>query len=268
MPHIQVNGANIYYEEQGTGKETIVFAHGLLWSGKLYEQQVKVLKEHYRCITFDFRGQGQSEATKTGYDMDTLCKDAAELIKKLNAVPCHFVGLSMGGFVGMRLAFRYPELLKSLTLMETSADPEPKENIGRYKLLNFVVGLFGFGLVIGQVMPIMFGKKFLDDPSQAELKAEMKRRILSNRKSITRAVKGVIERNGVYEEIKQIKTPTLIIVGDQDTATVPAKSERINQQIAGSKLVIIAGAGHTSTIEEPEKVNQVLIEFLGSNKQL
>ena len=174
----------------------------------------------------------------------------------------------MGGFVGMRLAFRYPELLKTLTLMETSADPEPQENLGRYKLLNFVVGLFGFGLVIGQVMPIMFGKKFLTDPSRVELKAEMKRRILSNRKSITRAVKGVIERKGVYEEIKQIKTPTLIIVGDQDTATVPAKSERIHKQIEGSKLVIIAGAGHTSTLEEPEKVNQVLVEFLDSNKQL
>ena len=57
-------------------------------------------------------------------------------------------------------------------------------------------------------------------------------------------------------------TPTLIIVGDQDVATVPAKAERIHAQIPGSRLAIIPGAGHTSTVEEPEAVNQALLEFL------
>lgn len=265
MPHIKVNGANIYYEENGSGKETIVFAHGLLWSGQLYENQVAALKTHYRCITFDFRGQGRSEVTESGYDMDTLAEDAVALIKALNCAPCYFAGLSMGGFVGMRVAFRYPELLKSLILLATSSDPEVKDKLGRYKLLTLVARYFGLGIVSSQIMPIMFGQKFLNDSSRKELQKEYRARIASNNRiGITKAIKGVIERAGVYEDIKKIKTPTVIIVGDQDVATVPAKSERIHSQIANSKLVIIPGAGHSATLEEPEAVNKAISDFLNN----
>lgn len=263
MPHLAVNGANIYYEETGAGPEAIVFAHGLLWSGRMYDNQVAVLKERFRCITFDFRGQGQSQVTETGYDMDTLTADAAALIKTLGCAPCHFVGLSMGGFVGMRLAIRYPGLIKSLILLETSADPEPAENIGRYRLLAFTARWISLRFAAGQVMPIMFGQKFLKDPARAQLRQEMKTTLIRNhRVGITRALTGVIERASVYDDLNKIRVPTLIVVGDQDVATVPAKSERIHSQIAGSRLVVIPGAGHTSTVEEPEAINQVLLEFL------
>ena len=268
MPYIKINAANIYYEEHGHGPETILFAHGLFWSGQLYENQVAVLKKEYRCITFDFRGQGKSEVTKSGYDMDTLCEDAVALIKALNIIHCHFVGLSMGGFVGMRLASRYPELLKSLILLESSSDPEPKENVGRYRLLNFFARLLGISILSNRVMQIIFGKKFLNDPSRKQIQQKMKARIASNhRRGITRAVKEVIEREGVHHEIEKIKIPTLIIVGDQDVACVPAKSKRIQIQISGSKLVVIPGAGHTSTIEEPEAINDVIVDFLNRLKK-
>jgi 3-oxoadipate enol-lactonase len=125
MPIIRVNGAALYYEEHGAGPETIVLAHGLLWSCRMFDAQVALLKEHYRCVAFDFRGQGQSEVTRSGYDMETLYEDAVALIEQLGCAPCHFLGLSMGGFIGLRLAARHPELLRSLILLETSADPEP-----------------------------------------------------------------------------------------------------------------------------------------------
>ncbi len=267
MPKIQVNGAEIYYEEYGVGPETIVFSHGLLWSGRMFDDQVNTLKDRYRCITFDHRGQGQSEVTKTGYDMDTLSEDAAALIEALECAPCHFLGLSMGGFVAMRLAIRRPELLKSLMLLETTADPEPEENIGRYRLLNFIARWFGLGLVANRVMPIMFGQKFLNDPKRATQKAEWRQHMINNHRiGITRAVKGVIERGGVYDQLDQITSPTLIIIGDQDVATVPAKSERMQARIPGADLVIIPGAGHTSSVEEPEAVNAALEEFLATRQ--
>ena len=263
MPKIYISDAAIHYEEHGTGPETIIFAHGLLWSGRMFDHQVNALKDRYRCITFDFRGQGQSEVTKSGYDMDTLYEDAATLIEALQCAPCHFVGLSMGGFIGLRLAIRRPELLKSLVLLESTADPEPGENIGQYRKLNFVARWFGLGLVADRVMPIMFGQKFLNDPSRAALKTAWRKHLISNhRLGITRAVKGVIEREGVYDQLDQITTPTLIIVGDQDVATPPAKSERMQARITGSNLVVIPGAGHTSSVEEPEAVNAALKEFL------
>lgn len=263
MPKLRVNGVGIHYEEHGVGPETIVFAHGLLLSGRMFDDQVTAFKNRFRCITFDFRGQGQSEVTRSGYDMETISEDVATLIEALGCAPCHFVGLSMGGFVGMRLAIRRPDLIESLMLLETSADPEPEENVGRYRLLNFVARWFGLRWVTGRIMPIMFGQKFLSDPSRVELKRKWRERIIANhRLGITRAVKGVIERQGVYDRLPKIGVSTLILVGDQDVATVPARAERIQAQIPGSKLKVIPGAGHSSTIEEPAVVNALLDEFL------
>ena len=263
MPKIQVNGAGLYYEQHGTGTETIVFAHGLLWSGRMFDDQVKALQDRYRCVTFDFRGQGQSEVTQGGYDMDTLSVDAAALIESLGCAPCHFAGLSMGGFIAMRLGIRCSELVKSLILMETSADPEPEENVGKYRLLGFVARWLSIGLVANSVMEIMFGQKFQNDPARADLRDEWRRRLLANhRVGITRALGGVVTRQGVYDQLDRIKAPTLIIVGDQDVATKPAKAERMCARIPGSKLVIIPGAGHTSSVEEPEAVNAAIKDFL------
>ena len=263
MPHLTVNGVDLHYEQHGTGPETIVFAHGLLWSGRMFDAQVAALRDGYRCVTFDFRGQGQSAVTRDGYDMDTLAEDAAALIRTLRLEPCHFVGLSMGGFIGMRLAIRHPELLRSLLLLGTSADPEPPENLPRYRTLNVVARLLGLRVVAGKVMPILYGRKFLEDPERAELRAACRRSLVANhRLGITRAVTGVITREGVYDQLDRIRVPTLVLVGDQDVATVPAKSRRLHERIAGSVFRVLPGAGHTSTIEEPEAVNGAILEFL------
>jgi len=264
MPHLQINGANLYFEEHGTAQEAIVFSHGLLWSGHMFYDQIAVLKNRYRCIAFDFRGQGQSEVSQSGYDIESLYRDAVSLIEALGCSPCHFVGLSMGGFVGLRVAIRRPDLLKSLILIESSSDPEPKENISRYRILNLVARWIGLGVVANRVMEIMFGQKFLNDPARATLKQEWKERMVGNHRiGITRAVTGVITRAGVTDQLGLIKTPTLIIVGDQDVATVPAKAKLMHACISNSKLVIIPGAGHTSTVEEPIAVTTIMAEFLG-----
>ncbi|MEO3414825.1 alpha/beta hydrolase [Roseovarius sp. CAU 1744] len=263
MPHVSLNGVKIHYTDSGGDGETIVFSHGLLFSGAMFEAQVAALRAGYRCITFDHRGQGGSDVTEDGYDMDTLTEDAAGLIRALDAGPCHFVGLSMGGFVGMRLAVRHAGLIRSLTLIETSADAEPADNVPRYGKLNFVARWIGLWAVIGRVMPIMFGQSFLSDPDRADERARWRKAILSNHRiGITRAVNGVIARDAFEAELSGITQPVLIIVGDEDVATVPAKSERMHAAIAGSRLVVIEGAGHSSTIERPEAVNEALTSFI------
>ncbi|MFL5541722.1 MAG: alpha/beta fold hydrolase [Longimicrobiaceae bacterium] len=266
MPHIHVNGANLWYEEHGAGPETIVFAHGLLWSGRMFDAQVAALADRFRCVTFDFRGQGRSEVTEGGYDMDTLSDDAAALIEALGCAPCHFVGLSMGGFIGMRLAARRPELIRSLVLMETSADPEPAENVPRYRTLGGIVrvlGRLGMRLVMPRVMRIMFGRTFLADPAREADRLLWRERGMDNHpRGIVRALQGVIDRKPIYGELGRIAVPTLVMVGDEDVATVPAKAERIHAAIPGSRLVTIPGAGHTSSVEQPAFVNAALEEFL------
>ena len=266
MPHIHVNGANLWYEEHGSGPETLVFAHGLLWSGRMFDAQVAALADRFRCVTFDFRGQGRSEVTEGGYDMDTLSDDAAALIEALGCAPCHFVGLSMGGFIGMRLAARRPELIRSLVLMETSADPEPAENVPRYRTLGGIVrllGKLGMRLVMGRVMRIMFGRTFLADPAREADRQLWRERGMDNHpRGIVRALQGVIDRKPIYPELGKIAVPTLVMVGDEDVATVLAKAERLHAAIPGSRLVTIPGAGHTSSVEQPAFVNTALEGFL------
>jgi 3-oxoadipate enol-lactonase len=263
MPHIIVNGARLWYEAHGAGGETVIFGHGLLWSGHMFAQQIDVLRQHYRCISFDWRGQGQSEVTRTGYDMETLYADTLALIDALGVKVCHFVGLSMGGFIGMRLAARRPDMITSLILLGTSADPEPAANVPKYRMLNLIGRWLGFGLVASPVMRIMFGQKFLSDSARLGLRQEWRQRLLANHRiGITRATTGVIARPGIYDEIHTIKAPTLILVGDQDVATPPSVAQRIHARIPHSQLAIIPGAGHTSTIEEPEAVNAAILAFL------
>ena len=265
MPHRKVNGANIYYEEHGSGPETIVFSHGFLWSGYMFHNQVDAMKDRNRCITFDHRGQGKSEITESGYDIDNVYKDAVALIEALECAPCHFVGLSMGGFVGLRIGIRRPELIKTLTLIESSSNPQSKDSVGRYRLLGFVARWIGLRVIVNPVMEIMFGHKFRNDSKRIDLKRKWEKHLLSNdRVGIIRALSGVINRQGVTEQLGQINTPTLIIVGDQDTALPLEESQTMHVGIPNSRLVVIPGAGHTSTVEEPVAVTAAMTDFLDS----
>ncbi len=264
MPHIEVNGTRIFYTDTGSGDETIVFAHGLLFSTEMWEAQIAHFAPRYRCIAYDHRGQGKSAAPAGGYDMDTLAEDAAALIRALDVAPVHFAGLSMGGFVAQRLAVNHPDLLKSAIILDSSAEAEPEENLPGYRKLNFIMRWFGGRPVAGKLMPIMFGQTFLNDPARADERRRWQQFLsrIPDRKGMSRAVSGVLERPDFTAELARIDLPVLIAVGEEDVATVPEKSERMHRAIAGSKLVRMAGAGHVSTIDAPAAVNAAIDEFL------
>lgn len=263
MPHIQLNSAKLFYIQEGQGDEVIVFSHGLLWSHKMFQGQIDFLKKNYTVIAYDHRGKGQSEVSPGPYDMDMLTIDAMELIDKMVGKPVHFVGLSMGGFVGMRLAARYPDKVKSLILLETSASPEPVENLPKYKLLNGIVKWFGIiPTVSASVMKIMFAQSWLENPKNTEAYKKWIKELQSNKKSITKSVEAVIFRKGVEEEIRQIKSPTMIVVGDEDVATKPEKAKFIQMSIPNSVLHMVPGAGHSSCIEKPQEINRLIGDWM------
>lgn len=267
MPRISVNGTELFYEDSGPGStgQTIVFSHGLLWDTRLFAPQVAHFAGRYRCIAYDHRGQGRSADDRTqSIAIETVYQDAVALIEALNPGPVHFAGLSMGGFVAMRIAVRRPDLLQSLILLGTTGGAEPMENGPRYRRLNLISRWLGLNLVADKVMPIMFGRSFLTDPKRVVDQATWRSRLVGNRRSIWRAVNGVIEREGIPEaELAGIAAPTLIVVGDEDVATVPAKAEWLHKVIDGSRLIRIPQAGHSSTVEQPARVNEAIEAFLG-----
>jgi 3-oxoadipate enol-lactonase len=265
MPQLPVRDTRLYVEDSGGSGPVVLFAHGLLYSCRMWDAQVRALQSRYRCIRYDHRGQGQSAVPLGGYDMDSVAEDAAALIRALGLPPVHFVGHSMGGFVGMRLAARHPELLRSLVLVDTSADAEPPEALPRYRMLTFIERWLGPRLVAGAVMKIMHGATVRADPARAaELKSLKARFIAADRIGAVRAVNGVLGRQGVSGELANIRVPTLVMVGEEDTATVPAKAEAIARAVRGAKLVPVPQAGHLSPIDNPAFVTEQLSGFLAS----
>lgn len=266
MPRIDVNGATIAYTDTGApteGAETIVFGHGLLLSGWMFHPQIEALRSRYRCIAIDWRGQGDTPATLDGYDMDTLAADAVALITTLGVAPVHWVGLSMGGFVGQRIAARHGELLRSLTLLDSSAEVEDPEKVGRYRLMALMYRVTGPVPLRRAVAPLMFGKTSTADPNSKALIDEFVQRLnRCDRAGIAKAVRGVTDRAPVVNEIPAITVPTLVAVGAEDVATPPAKSQLIASLIPGARLEVIPAAGHSSTLEQPDAVSALLSEFL------
>lgn len=260
MPTMSINNCELYYESSGQGGETLMFSHGLLLSTHLFDAQVAAFEDRYRIFNYDHRGQGQSAQSKHAITMDLLYEDAVALIEKMNIGPVHFVGLSMGGFIGMRLAARRPDLVKSLTLIATSAESEKAKF--KYSILNTIVKLFGVHSVTKRIMPIMFGKSFLTDPIRDAERTHWQARLANNNKHIVKSTDAVIFREPVVNELRNIQCPTLILVGDEDIATPLPRAQEIANHLPHAELVVIEHAGHSPVIEQPEQCNQAIDDFL------
>ncbi|MFJ4657099.1 alpha/beta fold hydrolase [Nocardia sp. NPDC088792] len=271
MPTIQLDGVPIAYSDTGIppgypGAPTIVFGHGLLFGGWMFGPQIAALRERYRCVTIDWRGQGETPRVPGGgYDMDTLTADAAALIRALDLAPVHWVGLSMGGFVGQRLAARHGELLRSLTLLDTSAGQEDPAKVAEYKRLALALRLLGFRAIQRLVEPHMFGPAFRADPAARPIIREWSARLRrADRAALQQAVLGVADRAAVLDEISAITVPTLIAVGADDQATPPPGARELADRIPAARLEFIENCGHTSTLEQPGVVTGLLAGFLES----
>lgn len=268
MPVINLRGTVISYTDTGAPASrpdapVIVFGHGLLMGGWMFRAQVAALRDRYRCVTIDWRGQGDTPPARGGYDMDSLTADAAGLVSALGLAPVHWVGLSMGGFVGQRLAARHGELLRSLTLLDTSAEAEEPAAVRERALLAWLQVLGGIGPVLGPVKSLLFGPAFLAGPASAEMLAEWRRRLRGCRRTAVKdAVLGVARRAAVTGEIAKISVPVLVVVGADDRATPPEQAERIAGLIPGARLRVVADCGHSSTLEQPAAVSALLAEFL------
>ena len=263
MPFVTANGARLHYTEAGSGPECVVFSHGLFWSGEMFAAQIEALRGQYRCIAYDHRGQGQSEITAGGYDMDNLARDAAALLEALSASPCHWVGLSMGGFVGMRLAARQPWLIRSLTLLDTAADPEPAHRKELRRLMGYLSRVVGFRPFLGEAMRAMFGAPFLGDPARAPERAALREKLAKVRPAGgSRALFAVIDRKGIEGELGKIRAPTMVVSGEADVAVVPERSRRTASLIAGAEFKTVPRAGHSCTMEEPAAVSALIADFL------
>jgi pimeloyl-ACP methyl ester carboxylesterase len=251
MPFIQANGQKLHYTEVGEGTETIVFSHGYLMNHTMYAHQINALKHRYRVIAYDQRGHGESGACHERFSMDDLVTDAEIIIEKLVGGPAHFVGMSTGGFVGTRLLIKRPDLLNKVVLIDTSAAGEKLATLLSYKILLALVYLFGKGFITAPL------EKLTNQYWQSCMSA------LDSR-SIVNFGHAIFSRKSVLPTLRDLKAypKTLILVGENDIPTPPLCAKHLQAVIGESQLSIIPECGHTSPVEKPTLVTQLIERFL------
>jgi pimeloyl-ACP methyl ester carboxylesterase len=120
MSFADVNGQHIYFEDSGGPGAAVIFSHGFLMDHEMFEPQVTALSDEFRCITWDERGFGQTEARGPFTYWDSA-EDALALLSHLGLDGAFFVGMSQGGFLSMRAALRSPGRVRGLGLIDTDA---------------------------------------------------------------------------------------------------------------------------------------------------
>lgn len=266
MPFLTANGCRYHVIDTGApheGAETVFFGHGYLMTHRMFEPQIEALRGRYRCVTLDWRGQGETEVVFDGYDPWQLARDAAAVIEGLKLGSVHYVGFSMGGYVGIRLALLRPDLVRSLALLDTSAGATEGAKWLKYQALLWALRLVGFGPLLGQVLPILFGSDFMQDPGRDAERARWRERIASNsRVGVFRAGRGIFSRDDVLDRLPEIEVPTLLLVGEHDAPHPPAEVRANAERLPNATFEIIPGAGHSPPIETPGRVTEALTQFL------
>jgi 3-oxoadipate enol-lactonase len=262
IQHIDVGDTRLAYQEAGSGDETVVLSHSFLVDHRQFAAQVDALKSRYRVLAFDHRGHGQSDKPEHGYELEQLYRDALGFIEATDAGPCHFVGLSTGGFVGLRLALRRPDLLRSLVVMDAAANAEALHKRAKYEAMFAFVQNAGLAPLMGTIMKIMFGPTFLNDPARKDEVARWRARMQDNDvPALIRFGRGIFSRDDVVDRLGRITTPTLVMVGEHDEPQPIPRAQQMVDGIPGAKLAIIPEAGHLSSIENPDFVSEALTSF-------
>jgi len=262
MPAIQVNHAKLFYTEKGSGEQTLFFSHGYTFDNAMFQAQIDQLSDHFRCISYDQRGHGKSEVTEDGYALYNLVDDAIGLIEALELGPVHFVGMSAGSYMAMRTAIKRPDLVSSLVLLATAGDAETEKSLKEFNSMLWVLKYIGWFPVKSAVISKLFHKSYLKDKSRKEEVDKWKKHIVSHdRKAMVPFGKAIFGRDDVLEKLKDIKVPTALIVGEDDEATPPQKSQDMADIMPNSSLYTIAEAAHMAVVEKPEEVTNAIIDF-------
>lgn len=261
MAYATINNIKTYYEEHGNG-EPVLFIHGLGSSVADWKLQIDFFSKEFKVIAYDIRGHGLSETSSSKFSIVNLADDGATLLRSLSGKPAHVVGISLGGMIAYQLAVSDPDVVKTLTVVNSI----PEFNIANIRLrIKFwarlvILKLFGLR-TIGK----MLSKKLFPGEKFEALRKEFVIKWSKNNKraylNTLKAMKGWSIRN----QLELIRCPTLIIASEFDYTSSELK-QYYAKMISNVKLVMIKNSRHALPVEEPEKFNDVLQSFLISNQ--
>lgn len=258
MPQRSVNGTTLNYQEQGTGRP-LVLLHGFPLDARIWREQVAALSDRFRVITPDLRGFGQSKSNDA-FTMESLADDVHALLADVGALPAILGGLSMGGYVALAYAKKYPSDLLGLALIDTKAEADTTQGKEARQKMIELARTQGAKPVADQMMPKMLASDA--DKSRPSVKRELAP-IMNAQPPLTieHALAAMRDRPDFVAQLPSIATPTLVIVGEHDAITPPAGAEAMSKGIPNSTYVLVRGAGHMSPMEQPQQVTDALRRF-------
>lgn len=258
VDHITANGLKIAYRFDGPADAPVlVLSNSLMSTHRMWDPQMTAFTARYRVLRYDTRGHGATETTEGPYSIDLLARDAAALIEALGLGPVHFLGLSMGGMIAQRLAVDRPELVLSLMLCDTASEmPTPAMWNDRIAIAQ----AHGTeGLLRGTIQR-WFTPAFLDHSPAAVGFVEGMIRDTGGPGYIGCA--SAVRDMSQTAILKDIRHPTLVLVGAQDPACTPAQALVLHENIANSHHIVIDDAAHLANIEKPLAFNAAILDFL------
>jgi len=257
MPVVEIGRVAINFEDTGSGP-AILLVHGLGCRGEVWINQLPLFAEHHRVIAVDLRGFGRSsKPTEPGsYELDRFVDDLIALVEKLDIAPIHYVGTSLGGYIGQVFAIRRPDLLRSLVLCHTASVSSIPARVraARLRALNKKSMVHYGHLVASQALAVHVR------PAVHEWLCEM---VADNDREVyTQVFNEGLGHFDVRKLVGAIRVPTMVLVGELDRVIPAAGGRKTAALIPGARLSAIAGVGHISYLEQPQEFNRAVLGFI------
>jgi 3-oxoadipate enol-lactonase len=258
------SGSTLGYVDIGQGLP-IVLIHGLFLDHTAFEEQMKAFADRHRIIEIDIHGHGASSELDRSMSLDEIAEDYFDLVQQLGIQQAIWGGVSLGGMTSLRIAIRHPEAVLGLLLLNTNAGKGAGKKVPSVAGLNAPLTmrwLWQTRFLKNKVLEAgLFGRTTLETkPDLQRIWVEKMQPISS--KSMKNAVEAVLSASSILEQLPSITVPTIIAGGAEDTTLPMSASRDIHEQIANSTLVEIPQCGHSSSIEQPEQVTELLGQLL------
>jgi pimeloyl-ACP methyl ester carboxylesterase len=255
--HVASSGEEIYMEVAGAGDEVVVLGHGLGGNHAVWFQQVPVLAERYRVVTWDQRGFGMSSNRAGASGPPVAADDLTAILDHLRIDRAHLVGQSMGGWAVVGFALRAPERVRSLVLADT---------IGG--IMNDAVGA-ALQPSARVVEPDTVGSHRAVGPALDRTSAFLYQQLGGFRGELDEAdmIGKLFGTRYALDDVAQLAMPVLCVVGADDDLMPPAAIRAVAGLLKDARVVEIPRAGHSPYFEQPDAWNAAVLDFLGAIPQ-
>lgn len=255
---IVVFGQKIHYVEAGSGP-TVILLHGLGGSWQTWQFNIGPLAERFHVVVPDQFGFGKSDKPLVNYRIRTYVDFLDQFCKQLKIERASLVGNSMGGWIAALFTAAYPDRVDKLVLADAGGYAVPKGFDTRQ--------FYGLNPTTREGMSVLVKKVFYNKffHTDAAIDQAIAARLAAgDGYTINSITESIIRGEDLLDEpVKTIKRPTLIVWGREDGLIPLSDGERMNKDIAGSKLIVFDQCGHVPNIEKAMEFNAAVIKFLG-----